>query len=87
MLFGDLVAKALSSVGITEERVQLALGKNCGCKRRRQQLNQLDTWARQQLTKGIQMPIKVLATMIGVSESELTSEDKDKDKDKEDING
>jgi len=39
---GDYVAAGLSAVGITPERVSAALGVNdCGCKKRRSQLNEL----------------------------------------------
>ena len=37
---GDLVASALSSVGITEERVSSLLGRPCGCSGRRARMNQ-----------------------------------------------
>ncbi len=39
---GDMVAAGLSAVGITPERVSKVLGvKDCGCKKRQQQLNDL----------------------------------------------
>lgn len=39
---GDMVAAGLSSVGITKERVAKALGvKDCGCRKRQEQLNRL----------------------------------------------
>jgi hypothetical protein len=39
---GDMVAAGLSAVGITPERVSAALGvKDCGCKKRQQQLNEI----------------------------------------------
>jgi hypothetical protein len=39
---GDMVAAGLSAVGITPEQVSAALGvKDCGCKKRQQQLNDL----------------------------------------------
>jgi hypothetical protein len=39
---GDMVAAGLSAVGITPERVSAALGvRDCGCKKRQQQLNEL----------------------------------------------
>ena len=46
MQLGDLVANALSTVGITPERVENWLGKPCGCKERQRKLNQLGSWAR-----------------------------------------
>lgn len=48
-LFGDHVAQALSSVGVTTERVEKWLGANCGCAERRQKLNELGLWARRVL--------------------------------------
>lgn len=38
---GDLVAYALSSVGITKERVSKAIGRPCGCAKRQERLNEL----------------------------------------------
>lgn len=46
---GDLVEKALSSVGITEDRVSKWLGKPCGCKERRRKLNALADWVNRKL--------------------------------------
>lgn len=42
---GDLVHVALSSVGITPERVQNWIGTPCGCEARRIKLNMLGNWA------------------------------------------
>lgn len=50
MGLGDLVEKALSKVGITEERVQKWLGRPCGCRGRKEKLNQLGQWAARLLT-------------------------------------
>lgn len=49
MQLGDAVQMALRTVGITEDRVSALLGKDCGCGRRKEQLNALDTWARRVL--------------------------------------
>ena len=38
---GDMVASALSAVGITKERVAAAVGKPCGCAKRQAALNEL----------------------------------------------
>jgi hypothetical protein len=38
---GDMVAGALSAVGITKERVSKAIGKPCGCAKRQERLNEL----------------------------------------------
>ena len=38
---GDMVASALSAVGITKERVSAAIGKPCGCDQRQEALNDI----------------------------------------------
>ena len=38
---GDMVSSALSSVGITKDRVSAAVGRPCGCAERQQALNDL----------------------------------------------
>jgi hypothetical protein len=47
---GNAISSALSIIGITEERVSGWLGKPCGCKERRDKLNQLGAWAKRVLT-------------------------------------
>ena len=49
MGLGDAVEKALSSVGITKERVTRWLGKPCGCEERKAKLNRLGWWAQRVL--------------------------------------
>lgn len=44
-LLGDAVKSALSTAGITEERVSEFLGAPCGCAERRRKLNDLQLWA------------------------------------------
>ena len=41
VMVGDLVEKALSSVGLTKARVEKALGKPCRCGQRQEGLNKL----------------------------------------------
>lgn len=38
---GDLVGKGLEFVGITPERVSKAMGRPCGCNKRKQRLNEI----------------------------------------------
>lgn len=38
---GDHVASWLAYAGITKERAQKVIGKNCGCSKRQQKLNEL----------------------------------------------
>lgn len=42
---GDLISNALSTVGISEERVSQWLGSPCNCGERKEKLNQLSNWA------------------------------------------
>lgn len=42
---GDIVKKALSMVGITEDRVSTWLGSPCNCSERTEKLNELGAWA------------------------------------------
>ena len=48
-MLGDLVEKALATVGLTSERVTTWLGKPCNCRERRDKLNALDHWAQRVL--------------------------------------
>lgn len=45
MGLGDTVAAALESVGVTHERVERWLGRECGCRERQEKLNALGNWA------------------------------------------
>jgi hypothetical protein len=42
---GDLIESALSTAGITKQRVERWLGRPCRCKERQEKLNQLGWWA------------------------------------------
>lgn len=50
MPLGDAIEKALTSVGITSDRVEKWLGKPCGCGYRRDRLNELGFWAQRILS-------------------------------------
>lgn len=41
---GDAVESALTSLGITSERVEKWLGRPCRCRERKRKLNRLDEW-------------------------------------------
>ncbi len=45
VLLGDVIEKALESVGVTKARVSGWLGKPCNCEERQAKLNQLHIWA------------------------------------------
>jgi hypothetical protein len=45
MLLGDAVETALTTIGITSERVEQWLGAPCKCKARKEKLNRLSAWA------------------------------------------
>ena len=42
---GDRIKRALSLIGITEERVSSFIGRPCGCSKRVEKLNRLGLWA------------------------------------------
>lgn len=42
---GDEIERALTTVGITQDRVERWLGMSCGCEQRKARLNQLGNWA------------------------------------------
>lgn len=44
LMLGDEVERALSVVGVTQERVRAWLG-DCNCEERKKRLNELGTWA------------------------------------------
>lgn len=44
-MLGDAVERALTAVGVTQERVRSWVGECC-CQERKDRLNQLDLWAR-----------------------------------------
>ena len=44
-MLGTLIESALSSIGLTSERVEKWLGRPCGCKERREKLDSLTRWA------------------------------------------
>lgn len=45
-MLGDFVESVLSLIGITPDRVRLWIGKDCGCKERKERLNALHAWAK-----------------------------------------
>lgn len=46
---GDVVEKALSTIGITKERIEKWLGSCYGCSERQRKLNELGRWAKRAL--------------------------------------
>lgn len=50
-MLGDSVERALESIGLSKERVELWLGEVCrGCEERKRRLNAIDAWARRVLS-------------------------------------
>lgn len=64
MGLGDVVAAALSIVGVTEDRVTRWLGRPCNCKRRKEKLNALGIWATRVLTGRREKAVEYLDEMI-----------------------
>ena len=64
MKLGDTTAKALASVGITEERVNRWLGGPCNCEKRRVKLNQLGSWVSRVLSGKMEKAEEHLETIM-----------------------
>lgn len=65
LLLGDMVEKALSSVGITKERVSAWIGRPCKCPERQEKLNRLHLWAKSLLSGKLSKPEEELDKIIG----------------------
>lgn len=66
---GDAVEAALSTVGITMERVEKWLGRPCRCRERRRKLNQLDDWVKKIITGEEDKSRQEFDTMVGDGET------------------
>jgi hypothetical protein len=44
MEWGDRLAKALDSIGLSSQEIERWLGRPCGCAERQEKLNQLGRW-------------------------------------------
>ena len=62
---GDVVEKALSSIGITSDSLSNWLGKPCGCRERKEKLNQLNSWARRVINGNIEKAKEYLDKITG----------------------
>ena len=65
---GDRAEQALQMIGITEDRVNKWLGRPCGCKERREKMNQLGSWVTRVLGGKTDDAEKYLDEMVQVSE-------------------
>lgn len=62
---GDVIESALSSVGITQDRISGWLGRPCGCHERALKLNRLGEWAYRVLHGKTAEPLVELDKMVG----------------------
>lgn len=65
MLLGDMVESALSSVGITKERVSEWVGSPCNCAKRQERLNKLHAWAKEAAAHTAEKARGLLHKLIG----------------------
>ncbi len=65
---GDTVESALTSVGITSEKVEKWLGRPCNCHGRKQKLNQIGNWAKRILKGNTDEAENELDIIIGQQE-------------------
>jgi hypothetical protein len=68
---GDVVEKALSIIGITEDRVSRWMGGPCGCVERKEKLNQLSAWALRILSGKTKKAEEYLEEIIGETPNEV----------------
>jgi hypothetical protein len=64
-MLGDAVARALSLVGVTENRVEWWLGQPCSCAERKAKLNALDAWARRIIAGRLEKAEEYLDRILG----------------------
>jgi hypothetical protein len=62
---GDVIHRALSSVGVTPERVSRWVGRECGCKERQDRLNSLSFWARRVMAGKTAKAVEFLKALTG----------------------
>ena len=62
---GDRVTAALSAIGITDRRVTEWLGRPCGCRERREKLNQVGRWAHRVLAGNADRAREYLDRILG----------------------
>lgn len=63
-MLGDRIESALSSVGITSERIERWLGMPCNCGGRKQKLNRLDAWATRIVSGCTEKAVYYLETLL-----------------------
>jgi hypothetical protein len=63
---GDALEKALTTVGITKERVSNWLGRPCGCTERQEKLNNLSRWVKRVISGKTEDAEKHLMDIISV---------------------
>lgn len=62
---GDVIERALSTTGITKERVERWVGGPCGCRERQEKLNAVGLWARRVLAGRLEHAVEYLAGIMG----------------------
>lgn len=67
-MLGDLIESALSSVGITKERVEKFVGRPCGCRERQRRINSLQSWATRIIMGKKDEAEKLLNDIVGTDE-------------------
>ncbi len=67
---GDMLSQALSTVGITEEKVSNWLGRPCNCAERREKLNAVTLWAQRIIDGKLEDAEKHLDTIMDSCQDE-----------------
>ncbi len=61
---GDLIATALTFIGLEPDHMERWLGRPCGCEERKERLNQLTFWARRVLAGKTDKAIEYLKSIV-----------------------
>lgn len=63
-MLGNVIASALSSLSLSQDRVERWLGRPCHCQERIDKLNALDRWARRVLSGKVQQAKEYLDRLL-----------------------
>lgn len=70
-MLSTVLESALFSLGITPESVSRLLGRDCGCRERKERLDALELWARRVISGKIGSASLYLSALLGDGGAEL----------------
>ena len=64
---GDMVERALATLGLTSQRLEEWLGEPCNCRERKEKLNQLSHWAKRIVSGKTKGALDFLTRITGIN--------------------